>query len=94
MLVTEAHKVRRIGDVRTGDSLHLFNHFLTENEDALEVWDYRAGLRTPSRSCAGESDTCRHSMLGSRGPLLDREGGSRRKPALARARISGGPARR
>jgi hypothetical protein len=43
LVVTTAHNVRRIGDVPAEDSLHLFNHFLTENEDALEVWDYLAG---------------------------------------------------
>jgi hypothetical protein len=42
-MITVGHNVRRIADVPADGRLHLFNHFLTDREDALEVWDYLAG---------------------------------------------------
>jgi hypothetical protein len=42
-VITVGHNVRRIADVPANGRLHLFNHFLTDREDALEVWDYLAG---------------------------------------------------
>jgi hypothetical protein len=42
-VITVGHNVRRIADVPENGRLHLFNHFLTDREDALEVWDYLAG---------------------------------------------------
>jgi hypothetical protein len=41
--ITRARSARRIADVGPGDRLHLFNHFLTDNPAALDVWDYLAG---------------------------------------------------
>lgn len=44
VVVTKARNARRIADVPPGDSLHLFNFFLADDDPAaLHVWQYLAG---------------------------------------------------
>jgi hypothetical protein len=43
IVLTPAHSMRRIADVPAGDSLHLFNHFLTAGPHAHELWEHLAG---------------------------------------------------